>query len=75
MSMRALVGGCMMYGVADADMPRQLFNVAPSLRGLLSNKNALKFALKFFRSGKVALSRRDIFKNTTKCIWSGGFPS
>ena len=34
MTMRAIVGGCMMYGVAaDADMPRQLFNVAPSLRG------------------------------------------
>merc|ERR1719313_2675116 len=34
MTMRAIVGGCMMYGVsADADMPRQLFNVAPALRG------------------------------------------
>ena len=41
-------------------------------RCLLSSKDALKSALKFFRCGKIALSRRDIFKNT---IWSGGFPS
>ena len=39
---------------------------------LFHDKNALKLALKFFKSAEIALTPRDVSKNT---IWSGGFPS
>ena len=39
---------------------------------LFHDKNALKLALKFFKSAEIALTPRDVSKNT---IWSRGFPS
>ena len=39
---------------------------------LFYDKNALKSALKFFKSAEIVLTPRDVSKNT---IWSGGLPS